>query len=217
MYDKANAASTTGSGAGSGTGSGTGSGGVSGTPATLTANELKNLIEEVFGGSFEELDANSQLAAAVALDWLFDKHSNVNASALAKEYITQCKLNNHPYVYTQFKEQKQMQFLPIPVMADASGYRYVYSDSRREATLTKRATTYRFLVGSNKITFTDGTQAEMDTYKIEFQDTPYIDEVTAKQYFECEAEYVIDTNYGACLTKQIKEAAEKLYKAFAGE
>ena len=136
---------------------------------------------------------------------------------MAKEYITQCKLNNHPYVYTQFKEQKQMQFLPIPVMADASGYRYVYSDSRREATLTKRATTYRFLVGSNQITFTDGTQAEMDTYKIEFQDTPYIDEVTAKQYFECEAEYIFNTNYGVCLTKEIKEAAEKLYEAFAGE
>ena len=72
-----------GSGSGSGSGSGNGSGSSDTNPVTMSETALLNAIEQILGGSFEELDAEGKIAAAVALDRLYDNFSNVNAQKLA--------------------------------------------------------------------------------------------------------------------------------------
>ena len=96
-------------------------------------------------------------------------------------------------------------------------FRFVYNDSKREAPMTSGSTPLRFRVGANIVTLTDGTEQEIKNYKVEFQNTPYIDENTAKTYFDCESEYIVDTRYAACLTKSIREKADALYKALTGQ
>lgn len=83
--------------------------------------------------------------------------------------------------------------------------------------MTYGAKSYRFRVGANVVTLTDGTEQEIKKYKVEFQNTPYIDEDTAKTYFGCESEYIVDTKYGACLTTKVKEKADSLYEALTGQ
>ncbi|MDD7641530.1 MAG: hypothetical protein PUK75_03450 [bacterium] len=197
-----------------------GNGGSSSTnPATMSEMALLNAIEQVLGGSFDELDAEGKVAAATALDWLYDDYSNVNAKALAKQFITKCMSQRSPYVYTQLSGHSEAQYIPLSTIGNRSisSYRYVYSDSRREATMTYGAKSYQFRVGANVVTLTDGTEQEIKKYKVEFQNTPYIDEDTAKTYFDCEAEYIVDTRYGACLTKKVKEKADSLYEALTGQ
>ena len=223
-------AGSDGSGAGSdGSGAGTdgnggagsdGNGGSSSTnPATMSERALLNAIEQVLGGSFDELDAEGKVAAATALDWLYDEYSNVNAKKLAKQFITKCMSQRSPYVYTQLSGHPEAQYIPLSTIGNRSisSYRYVYSDSRQEATMTYGAKSYRFRVGAKVVTLTDGTEQEIKKYKVEFQNTPYIDEDTAKTYFNCEAEYIVDTKYGACLTTKVKEKADSLYEALTGQ
>ena len=197
-----------------------GTGGSSSTnPATMSERALLNAIEQVLGGSFDELDAEGKVAAATALDWLYDDYSNVNAKALAKQFITKCMSQRSPYVYTQLSGHLETQYIPLSTIGNRSisSYRYVYSDSRQEATMTYGAKSYRFRVGAKVVILTDGTEQEIKKYKVEFQNTPYIDEDTAKTYFDCEAEYIVDTRYGACLTKKVKEKADSLYEALTGQ
>ncbi len=199
---------------------GNGKGGSSSTnPATMSERALLNAIEQVLGGSFDELDAEGKVAAATALDWLYDEYSNVNAKALAKQFITKCMSQRSPYVYTQLSGHPEAQYIPLATIGNRSisSYRYVYSDSRQEATMTYGAKSYRFRVGAKVVTLTDGTEQEIKKYKVEFQNTPYIDEDTAKTYFNCEAEYIVDTKYGACLTTKVKEKADSLYEALTGQ
>ena len=206
-------------GSGAGTG-GSGAGGSSSTnPVTMSERALLNAIEQILGGSFDELDAEGKVAAATALDWLYDEYSNVNAKALAKQFITKCMSQRSPYVYTQLSGHPEAQYIPLSTIGNRSisSYRYVYSDSRQEATMTYGAKSYRFRVGAKVVTLTDGTEQEIQKYKVEFQNTPYIDEDTAKTYFNCEAEYIVDTKYGACLTTKVKEKADSLYEALTGQ
>ena len=240
LHDKANASgigsgngdgsgsgtgSGTGDGSGSGTGSGTGDGSGSGTgssdtdPTKMSEQALLNAIDQILGGSFDELDAEGRIAVAAALDRLFDNYSNVNAKKLAKQFITICVSERNPYAYTKLKNRSDTEYISLATIGTkpVSSYRYVYSDSRQEATMTYGARSYQFRVGAKVVGMSDGTEQEIKKYKVEFQNTPYIDEETAKTYFNCEAEYIIDTDYSACLTKQVKEKADMLYEALTDQ
>ncbi len=188
-------------------------------PATLSEQVLLNAINEVFGASFDELDAKGRVAVAAGLDMLYDSYSNVNAKTLAGQYISRCASQGSPYVYTKLSGHAETEYLSLATLGNrkATSYRYVYSDSRQEATLTYGATSYSFRVGASVVELADGTQKSIDTYKVEFQNVPYIDEATAKTYFACEAEYIAGTDYSACLTKSIKEKAEELYKTLTNQ
>lgn len=210
-----------GSGAGDGTGNGTGTGsGSSDTnPATMSESALLNAIEQILGGSFDELDAEGRIAASVALDRLYDNYSNVNAKKLAAQFITRCMSERNPYAYTQLSGHAETEYIPLSTIGTKpiTSYRYVYSDSRQEATMTYGAKSYQFRVGAKVVGLSDGTEQEIKNYKVEFQNTPYIDEATSMTYFDCEAEYIINTKYAACLTKNVKEKADTLYKALTGQ
>ena len=228
LNDQASAAdgsgteSGSGSGAGgeSGTGGGTGSssGSSASSPVTMSERALTNAIEQVLGESFNELDDDGKSAAIAAMNRLYDEYKNVNAKKLASSYISKSVSERSPYVYTQLTGHSEAEYIPLSLIGTKpiSSYRYVYSDSRQEATMTYGARSLRFRVGSDVVTLADGTQQKIKNYKVEFQNTPYIDENTAKTFFECEAEYITGTRYAICVTKKIKEQTDELYKELTG-
>ncbi len=189
-----------------------------GTAGTYTASELENMIAQTFGGSFASLSTGQQSAAAAALEWLYEKNGNANAKTLAQQYAQISSRAGNPFVYTQLLDVRDTKYAPLAVLAQASGYRYVYSDSKQEATLTAHGATLSFRVGSNKVTKTDGTVLEIKNYKVEYQNNlPYVDQDTAETYFSCSLVYVTDTDYGICLDDETEGLAQELYQVFAGE
>ena len=211
--------SGTGSGSDSGTGTGSGAGSSASSPVTMSERTLTNAIEQVLGESFNELDDDGKSAAIAAMDRLYDEYKNVNAKKLAASYISKSVSERSPYVYTQLTGHSEAEYIPLSLIGTKpiSSYRYVYSDSRQEATMTYGARSLRFRVGSDVVTLADGTQQKIQNYKVEFQNTPYIDENTAKTFFECEAEYITGTRYAICVTKKIKEQADELYQELTGQ
>ena len=211
--------SSTGTGDGSGSGSRSGTGSSATNPTTMSEQMLKNAIEQALGGSFSELGADGKVAAAVAMDRLYDNYSNVNAKTLAKQFITTCASENSPYVYAKLSGHSETEYISLAIIGNrvVTPYRYVYSDFREEATMTHGSTSYRFRVGARVVTFSDMTTQSIDRYKVEFQTVPYIDEDTAKTYFGCEAEYIADTNYSVCVNKKVAEQADQLYNTLTGQ
>ena len=184
----------------------------------MSETALLNAIEQILGGSFDELDAEGKIAASAALDRLFTDYSNPNAKKLAARFITKCMSQGNIYAYTQLSGHTETEYIALSMLGKpVTSYRYVYNDSRQEATMTSGSRTLRFRVGAKVVVLTDGTEQEIKKYKVEFQNSPYIDENTAKTYFDCESEYIVDTRYAACLTKSIREKADALYKALTGQ
>ena len=206
-------------GSGADSGNGSGSGTSANHPATMSERTLKNAIEQTLGSSFDQLDQTAQSAAIAAMDQLYDQYKNVNAGNLAKQYVTTAVSERNPFIYAKLEGHTETEYVSLQVLGNraVTPYRYVYSDFREEATMTYGATSYRFRVGSNVVTLSDLTTQSIKPYKVEFQTVPYIDENTAKTYFDCEAEYIADTNYSVCINKKMKEQADKLYSALTGQ
>lgn len=180
----------------------------------LTEDELLDMIAAALGGDFDQLSADGQVVAATAVKWLGEE-GNVNAVKLAKKLIDKCGASGNAYVYTKYKKNPQVQYLCLKLLDGKDGFRYLYSDTKKEATILKGTKEYKFTVGSTNVSFKDKSTDTMKKATV-FQSDAYIDEAASKKYFEYAVEYFKDTDYAAGLNGSMMTEAEKLLNTFKG-
>ena len=207
-------AGTDGAGAGTGTGTGGAGTGESGTGAegsgALTAGEedLFAMIEEVMGAPFDDLDDQQKAAVAAALDRIAGS-GNQAAARMAASCLNQCVREGNKYLYRKLKGESK-EYLPLPLIAACTGYRYVYSDSKMEVTLSKKLSIYRFFVYQDDVALLGGATEKLEGYVKLQNEVPCLPEADAIRFFACEAEYMDDTEYGICLGPKASEWAKEL-------
>jgi len=214
---------TAGGGTGSGTagegteGAGTGSGAAgdgSGTDgagaSSLSEDDLLALVEGIFGNSFDNLSDSEKAAATAALNRIGQSGSRHGAD-LARVFLNQCVGEGNPYVFRKLKGVST-EHIPLKLIGVCGGYRYLYSDSEKEVTLTRRSSVYRFTVYSDQVTLWDGTTEKM-TASVKVQNLPYLAEEDAMKYFSCGAEYIDTTDYGIVLNVKMQELADEMVSA----
>lgn len=209
---------TDGAGAGTGTGTGGAGTGESGTGAegsgALTAGEedLSAMIEEVMGAPFDDLDDQQKAAVAAALDRIAGS-GNQAAARMAASCLNQCVREGNKYLYRKLKGESK-EYLPLSLIAACTGYRYVYSDSKMEVTLSKKLSIYRFFVYQDDVALLGGATEKLEGYVKLQNEVPCLPEADAIRFFACEAEYMDDTEYGICLGPKasgwVKELVETL-------
>lgn len=200
------AADDGGGGTGEGTGTADAFGGGTGADADGTGrsgmasageSDLLALIEEVMGAPFDDLNDNQKAAVVAALDQIGES-GNQTAADMAKSCLNQCVREGNRYVYLKLKGNER-EYLPLQLIASCEGYRYVYSDSKMEVTLSKKLLVYRFKVYRDEVQLLDHTAEKLES-SVKIQgDSPYLLETDAEHYFTCEAEYIDNTEYGVCL------------------
>ena len=102
--------------------------------------------------------------------------------------------------------------IPLRIVGLCSGYRYVYSDSRKEVTLSRKSNVYRFTVYRDQVVRQTGEKEKL-TASVKVQSIPYLAEEDALQYFQCQAEYIDTTDYGVALSLEMQKRAEELVLA----
>ncbi len=83
-------------------------------------------------------------------------------------------------------------------------------------TLSKKLSVYRFCVYKDEVQLIDDVTEKLEG-SVKIQDgSPYLGETDAGLYFNCEAEYIDQTEYGVCLgpkeqgvVKSILDAAQE--------
>ena len=193
---------------------GAGDGSSTKDPMKLTEDELLDMITAALGSDFDQLNADGQVVAATAVKWLGEE-GNVQATGLAKKLIDKCGANKNAYVYTKYKKNPQVQYLCLKLLDGKDGFRYLYSDTKKEATILKGTKEYKFTVCSTNVSFKDKSTDTMKKATV-FQSDAYIDEAASKKYFEYAVEYFKDTDYAAGLNSSMMTEAEKLLNTFKG-
>ena len=178
----------------------------------IGASEFENRIEELLGSPFAGLSGPEKAAVAAAADRLGEAGSPELAEA-ALDYLNQCLEEGNPYVYRKLKGETE-EYLPLKLIAAGNGYRYVYSDSRREAVLSRRGALYCFTVSTAQVELRDGAVQQL-TQTVRMQELPYIIEQDAETYFHCEAEYIENSDYGVCLNQSMQGMVEDIISAAA--
>lgn len=179
--------------------------------ASAGEEELTQLIEDELERTFDSMNDSQKAAAAAALDSL-GQSGNQAAGALARRLVNEGIREGNPWFYQKLKNESE-EYLPLPLIASSTGYRYLYSDSRTEATLSKKRMVYRFTIHQGEVSLQDGQMEELHA-SVKVQDgIPYLSEEDARQYFSCEAVYIENTDYGICLGPKALAQMEALQAA----
>ncbi len=179
--------------------------------ASLTRNILEGILADILGGPFDSLDAKGKVIAASAMNRV-GKLGCGAAAELSKTMIMTCQSEGNRYTYSVFEADSTHRYFSAKALGYASDYRYAYSTSKQEATLSSGGKVYRFKVNSDKVTLADGTTKSM-ARKTGFQKDAYIPEADTAGFFGCKAEYIESTGLAACLKDRWSAKADEIVKA----
>ncbi len=205
---------TDGAGSGDGTGGngiGTSQPGADNPAAGMSEADIRSILETVLGSSFDDANDKNKAEATAAMNRLGQSGSRAAAN-LARIFLSQCVKEDNPYIFLKLRGESA-EHIPLRSIGICGGYRYVYSDSQKEVTLTKKSRVYRFSVYGDKVAVQGGKEEQL-TSPVKVQSLPYLAEADASSYFRCQAEYIDTTDYGVVLNEEMQKRVEELLSAF---
>ena len=200
-------------------------GGLEENSPELSAGELETLMEELG----ENLQKGGPLTFTSDIDTSAMSRQEINAALLAglarygelaKNEETDGFLavqakkefnSGNVQVFKTVSGAAGAEYAPVNALAAASGYRYIWNDSYKTATLALGTKYYAFTAFSDRaVRSPDGEESDVLPHTSEFKGTVYIDDGYAYQEFGYEAYYLGDTGYGILADDKISELAADL-------
>ena len=189
-----------------------GAGGGSGN-GNKDASGLLADLESLFGKRLDDMD-DRELAIAGATMSRLSKNGITQADQLVTVITNKLVSKSNKYIYIQYKQNKSIEYVSLTTIADISGYRYFYDDSKMIATMTSGMNVYIFTRGSDKVQIPDTeNEPKLIGTKAVFQNYVYISEDDSNDLFTCQAEYINKTDYAVCLTGTMQNTVAEYVKA----
>lgn len=178
---------------------------------SLTENEIRMLLRELLGSDFTGLGNKDKASALIAVN-LYGEYTGSNAVILlAGSMADEAYRDKIPYVY-QKPDQQRPEYAPADALAKCIGYRYIFDDTGKEATLRRGARFYRFRAADQKVLREEGVTESM-SYGAQFQRLLYLEEGYLYDTFQCQVEYIRQSDYGVIATQDMMETAQELFEA----
>lgn len=191
----------------------------------LSAGELENILKEIGENLLEgePLSDNSEadtasmssqeikaaLLAGLARYGELVKDGETDG-LLAAQAKKECNSGNEQ-VFETVSGTAGAEYVPVKALAQASGYRYIWNDSYKTATLALGTKYYAFTAFSDRaVRSPDGEKSDILSHTSEFRGSVYIDDGYAYQEFGYEAYYLGDTGYGILADDKISELAAEI-------
>lgn len=157
---------------------------------------------------------DQSIVVGVALARYFDEFkTDGEYDGRLKDFFATLYNQGNPYVYRK-PDHNHKVFAPTSNLAACLGYRYVFNESQKKATLAKdtQATSYEFRAFSNiaKKTVENKVTENLMMHSTRFREVVYLDVEYLESEFECTAVYIANTEYGVILTKEMDEEVTKL-------
>ena len=186
---------------------------------SIDSEELLSQLESLVGKSLGDMD-DRELAIADAIMSELARSGITPAEQLISLITNKLISRNSKYIYKQYKQDKNIEYISLATISDITDYRYFYDDSKALATMSYGMKVYIFTRGSNKVR-KQSAEAEPEAIntKTVFQNYVYISETDADTFFKCRAEYIYGTEHAICQTStmqsEVAEYVEKLEELLA--
>lgn len=181
------------------------------TNAVLTENMIEDLLKQRLGTDQTLWSDQDKAAALLAISWYGDFTKNKAVMQLAVSTAHRAYQENIPYLYQRLKGQI-VEYAPVDSLAVCIGYRYIFHDSGKQATLQRGTRYYQFKAADRQVLKENGTTEDM-AHQAQFQTIIFIEESYLYQTFQCQVEYLSQTDYGIVATEEMIRTAEELYDA----
>lgn len=108
-----------------------------------------------------------------------------------------------------YRSESLEKFAPVSELADYLGYRYVWSDTKKTAAMSKGSAYYSFQAFRRDVNRGEGQREELPCNAL-FSQQVYIPFTYIEEEFECKVTAVGDTGYGIFADAGVLEKAEKI-------
>ena len=177
----------------------------------LNAKEAETYMQELLGSPFISLSESDQQKAVLALEWYGEIKNNYAIKDLAASYSDVMLQNGSRYVYTKLSGTIE-EYASTKTISEVLGYRYVFDDSHMVVTLQRGRDYYEFTAGKSSIRSNAAADTAMSK-KAEYQTCLYIPESFVTKNFDCQIEYVDNSNVAILYTPAQKQQANEIYQA----
>ncbi|MBO6115286.1 MAG: hypothetical protein J6P57_09555 [Lachnospiraceae bacterium] len=187
--------------------------------ADFSDSELDNLINELYGASFADLDPDLQAAVVVALNRYGKMHNATNCLEYARKLLTIIMGKKNPLVYAQYEGDHTAEYISLGAVdysRQYTGYRYVFIDGVDTISKISGTTSYSF--ADRRVTKSDGETEDLvsdvgyqiDDYIKNGTRFAYINETDAMQYLVESGEYIVDTDWAVLVTAKMEVEVSKI-------
>ena len=178
----------------------------------LNEDKISGIIKEQYGDIFAQLSEREQAEIVVAISQYADYINSAQIQQIAASYAGYMYNYNNSYVYETIKDGV-VHYVALENLALVKGYRYIYIDSLKEATLQNGYNFYKFHLFNNSVQRQDGAKEEMDGVS-KLKNTLQIPEDYAIKEFGCYCEYIKGSSYAIIYTNDIYNASDALVDKF---
>ena len=195
----------------------------------LTDDDLKNLIEDLFGKAFADL-GDDEKAIVVAACTRFGKDYHYDeVSEFGRGVMYQALDEDNGFFYHQFTSDPTSEYVNLAAVDKPrmhTGYRYVKQG--RKVTMTQiynvsQSGSYEFIIGNSIMTNRSGKEFNLDKNVAQMTDEyirgsltrnyAYLDEGNATKYLGISCEYVNRSEYAVFLTTKMEIKVSAFYDA----
>jgi hypothetical protein len=168
----------------------------------MSQSAVLSLIEDYFGDSFYSLDNEKQTAAVLGIQEIGVYLNSSQLLETAAVLATRMYSSDNPYAFERLKNET-MEYIPLENLAKCLNYRYVYSDSLKQATLQKGANYYYFDIFSKNVRREGDAASEMEA-ATKFQGSLYVPADYVRTTFNCGFYSVTESQYAIIYTGEIE-------------
>lgn len=154
-------------------------------------------------------DKTDLQAAIVALADMVEQTENTALENLALSMAQTLYEQEEDMGIFLCKSEGLEKFAPVSELADYLGYRYVWSDTKKTAAMSKGSTYYSFQAFRRDVNRGEGQREELPCNAL-FTQQVYIPFTYIEQEFECRVIDVGNTGYGIFADEVVLEKAEKI-------
>ena len=178
----------------------------------LNADKIAEIIKAHYGKVFGRLNEKEQAAVTIAVSQYADYINSAQIEQAAASYAGYMYNYNNGYVYETIKDGA-VKYVALENLAFVKGYRYVYIDSLKEATLQNGYNFYKFHLFHSTVQRQDGTEVEMNSVS-KLKNTLQIPEDYAYSEFGCYCEYIKGSSYAVIYNAEILDEVDILFDKF---
>ena len=173
---------------------------------TLSQEELQRLLEELAGGKLGELGKEEQAAVLLALLEFLEQYQSATSKEMAQILAAQMEAHGNPYIFRQYNDPVY-EYIPVKNISGCLGFRYVFDNQRKKATLAGKGSFYTFHAFASTYEKGEGT-GELSR-NAGFMEDIYLPEEDAQELFQCSSRYVPESGLALLVTKEMETRASE--------
>lgn len=168
--------------------------------------EEQDLLEEIADGELEGLSEEEQAAVLLALLEFLEQYANSEMEQMAQSLAAQMEAGRNRYLFRQYNDPVN-EYIPLKTISECLGYRYVFDNNKKKATLVKKSSYCTFYAFA--LTYEKGEETGELSRNAGFLEDIYLPVEDAEELFQCSSKYIPKSSLGLLITQEHETRASE--------